>query len=33
LEKLPESLMKSMGDRRRQKVENNRILEEQTKEK
>jgi len=25
--------MKSMGDRWRQKVENNRILEEQTKEK
>jgi len=33
LEKLPESLMKSMGDRRRQKVENNRILEEQATEK
>jgi len=33
LEQLPESLMKSMGDRWRQKVENNKILEEQVKEK
>jgi len=33
LEQLPESLMKSMGDRWRQKVENNRVLEEQVKEK
>jgi hypothetical protein len=33
LEQLPESLMKIMGDRWRQKVENNRILEELAKEK
>jgi hypothetical protein len=33
LEQLPESPMKSMGDHWRQKVENNRILEEQAKEK
>jgi hypothetical protein len=33
LEQLPESLMKSMGDRWRQKVDHNRILEEQAKEK
>jgi hypothetical protein len=33
LEQLTESLMKSMGDRWRQKVEHNKILEEQLKEK
>jgi hypothetical protein len=33
LEQLPESPMKSMDDRWRQEVENNRILEEQAKEK
>jgi hypothetical protein len=33
LERLPENPMKSMGDRWRQKVETNRILEEQAKER
>jgi hypothetical protein len=33
VEMLPESLMKSMGDRWRLKVKNNKILEEQAKDK